>query len=138
MNAPEHLQHKPIIVVNDYHNIDGQYAPTTDAKALSMGFDQWGDGGISAKVFRHTGNRWSRQSEELPPHRVIDLCNLIVASIMYSNSESLPSSNLDIKINNQIDVEKIKEYFDENQETLIPKIMDLKRMIDSFLESRGL
>ena len=28
---------------------------------------------ISAKVWRHTGGKWSRQSEELPLHRVLDL-----------------------------------------------------------------
>ena len=33
---------------------------------------------ISAKVWRYTGEKWSRQSEELPLHRVIDLAILIV------------------------------------------------------------
>jgi hypothetical protein len=32
---------------------------------------------ISAKVWRHTGGKWSRQSEELPLHRALDLALLI-------------------------------------------------------------
>lgn len=32
---------------------------------------------ISAKVWRYTGEKWSRQSEELPLHRVLDLAILI-------------------------------------------------------------
>ena len=32
---------------------------------------------ISAKVWRYTGEKWSRQSEELPLHRVLDLAILV-------------------------------------------------------------
>jgi len=32
---------------------------------------------ISAKIWRHTGEKWSRQSEEMPLHRVLDLAILI-------------------------------------------------------------
>lgn len=41
---------------------------------------KWNDRGkvdISAKVWRYTGEKWSRQSEELPLHRVLDLAILI-------------------------------------------------------------
>jgi hypothetical protein len=41
---------------------------------------QWNDRGkvdIFAKVWKHTGEKWSRQSEELPLHRVIDLAILV-------------------------------------------------------------
>ncbi|WP_249650981.1 DUF6530 family protein, partial [Lysinibacillus sp. D4A3_S15] len=41
---------------------------------------QWNDRGkvdTSAKVWRHTGGKWSRQSEELPLHRVLDLAILV-------------------------------------------------------------
>ena len=52
----------------------------TDAQGLSLGLAQWNDRGrvdISAKVWRHTGEKWSRQSEELPLHRVLDLAILV-------------------------------------------------------------
>lgn len=67
---------KPVIVTEDYENIDGRKAYNTDAKGLSLGLAQWNDRGkldISAKVWRYTGEKWSRQSEELPMHRVLDL-----------------------------------------------------------------
>lgn len=80
MKIPVNLKHKPVIVAEDYANIDGQYAYDTDAKGLSLGLAQWNDRGkvdVSAKVWRHTGGKWSRQSEELPLHRVLDLAILV-------------------------------------------------------------
>jgi len=80
MKIPTTLKHKPVIVSENYENIDGRTAYNTDAKGLSLGLAQWNDRGkveISAKVWRYTGEKWSRQSEELPLHRVIDLAILI-------------------------------------------------------------
>ena len=75
MQIPTNLKHKPVFVAEDYANIDGRYAYDSDAQGLSLGLAQWNDRGrvdISAKVWRHTGEKWSRQSEELPLHRVLD------------------------------------------------------------------
>ncbi len=80
MNIPTTLKHKPVIVSENYENVDGRNAYQSDAKGLSLGLAQWNDRGrvdISAKVWRYTGEKWSRQSEELPMHRVIDLAILI-------------------------------------------------------------
>ncbi|MBQ6810707.1 MAG: hypothetical protein IJO94_04810 [Firmicutes bacterium] len=80
MEIPTSLKHKPVITVENYENIDGRYAYDSDAKGLSLGLAQWNDRGkveISAKVWRHTGEKWSRQSEELPMHRVLDLAILV-------------------------------------------------------------
>jgi hypothetical protein len=80
MKIPTTLKHKPVIVSDNYENVDGRYAYKTDAKGLSLGLAQWNDRGkvdISAKVWRHTGEKWSRQSEELPLHRVLDLAILV-------------------------------------------------------------
>ena len=83
MKIPTTLKHKPVIVCEDYSNVDGRYAYKTDAQGLSVGLAQWNERGkvdISAKVWRHTGEKWSRQSEELPLHRVLDLAILICKS----------------------------------------------------------
>jgi len=83
MKIPTELKHKPVIVSEDYDRIDGRKAHNSDAKGLSLGLAQWNERGnvdISAKVWRHTGGKWSRQSEELPLHRVLDLAILIVKS----------------------------------------------------------
>ena len=86
MKLPTALKHKPVIVVEDYENIDGRYAYDTDTKGLSLGLAQWNDRGkvdISAKVWRYTGEKWSRQSEELPLHRVLDLAILVCRAKQY-------------------------------------------------------
>lgn len=80
MKIPTSLKHKPVIVSENYENVDGRYAYQSDAKGLSLGLAQWNDRGkveISAKVWRYTGEKWSRQSEELPLHRVLDLAILV-------------------------------------------------------------
>ena len=80
MEIPTTLKHKPVIVAEDYAHIDGRTAYHTDAQGLSLGLAQWNDRGrvdISAKVWRHTGEKWSRQSEELPLPRVLDLAILV-------------------------------------------------------------
>ncbi|MCB2188792.1 MAG: hypothetical protein KQJ78_20425 [Deltaproteobacteria bacterium] len=86
MEIPTHLKHKPVITVEDYEKVDGRYANHSDAKGLSLGLAQWNDRGrveISAKVWRHTGEKWSRQSEELPLHRVLDLGILVCQALAH-------------------------------------------------------
>ncbi len=89
LKIPVSLKHKPVIVCKDYSHLDGRYATLqkdSDAKGLSLGLAQWNDRGevdISAKVWRYTGEKWSRQSEELPLHRVLDLAILIAEAKKY-------------------------------------------------------
>ncbi len=93
MDIPNHLSHKPIVKLEDYTQIDGKFSNQTDAEGLSIGLAQWSTTdkpGLSAKVWRYTGEKWSRQSEELPLHRVLDLASLLCASISYTKNETLP------------------------------------------------
>lgn len=86
MKIPTALKHKPVIVSENYENVDGRYAYNSDAKGLSLGLAQWNDRGrvdISAKVWRYTGQKWSRQSEELPLHRVLDLAILVCRTALH-------------------------------------------------------
>jgi hypothetical protein len=86
LKIPTTLKHKPVIVSENYENIDGRNAYDSDAKGLSLGLAQWNDRGkvdISAKVWRHTGEKWSRQSEELPLHRVLDLAILVARATQH-------------------------------------------------------
>ena len=91
MKIPTTLKHKPVIVAENYDSIDGRGAYHSDAKGLSLGLAQWNDRGkvdISAKVWRHTGEKWSRQSEELPMHRVLDLAILLCRTNLYFRDEA--------------------------------------------------
>ena len=86
MKIPTGLKHKPVVVSGEYDRVDGRFAPKSEAKGLSLGLAQWNDRGrvdISAKIWRHTGGKWSRQSEEMPLHRVLDLAILILRSRLY-------------------------------------------------------
>lgn len=103
MTVPTHLKHKPILGVNDYDRIDGPFRDDTDAWALSLGIAQWNedngteddqDMDISVKVWRSTGDRWSRQSEEVPVHRALDMAALVCTAMAYSkNGRKLESTD---------------------------------------------
>ena len=91
MDIPTNLKHKPVVVAEDYGRIDGRSAYDSDAKGLSLGLAQWNDRGrvdISAKVWRYTGEKWSRQSEELALHRVLDLAILACRAQLYFQEEA--------------------------------------------------
>ena len=78
MHIPTTLKHKPVLVAEDYGRIDGRTAYGSDAQGLSLGLAQW----------RHTGEKWSRQSEELPLHRVLDLAILACRAQLYFQEEA--------------------------------------------------
>ena len=91
MQIPTTLKHKPVIVSENYEQVDGRNAYDSEAKGLSLGLAQWNDRGrvdSAAKVWRHTGEKWSRQSEEMPLHRVLDLAILIARTQLYFQQEA--------------------------------------------------
>jgi len=78
---PTHLGHKPLYAI-PYFDHDGMYAGSTDTQFLSLGLAQWDPHrAISLKVLRHTGAKWSRQSEELPAHRLCDMVLLLIRAL---------------------------------------------------------
>lgn len=141
MKIPAHLKHKPIIQVENYDRIDGPYADDTDAMGLSVGIAQWNGPGwteLSAKVWRYTGEKWSRQSEELPLHRVIDLATLICITMDYSKNGRLSSSD-DFPVTRSADnadlthhIGLMKKELKENHESLDQSLkrlsLELKRL----------
>lgn len=72
---PMHLKHQPLYLL-PYEEFDGRYKGETDCKYIGVGFAQYqeeNDTPISVKSWRKPQNKWSRQSEELPIHRNIDM-----------------------------------------------------------------
>ncbi|MDR7371082.1 DUF6530 family protein [Flavobacterium aquidurense] len=134
MAIPKNLQHKPIIAVDKYDTIDGHYAPNTDARALSIGEAQYGKNEISAKVLRHTGKNWSRQSEELPIHRTLDLAILIVASMLPPNKdEKSVSQRLGEKIVDPDKYQILKDYYKTHDYILKPRLDELKDLLNTLI-----
>lgn len=142
--VPKHLNHKPIVSVDNYKSLDGHYVYTgSDVEYLSIGyaqFDNTNPDELTAKVLRRHDDRWCRQSEELPLHRCVDLCNLIVQSIMkvkginYSHVQtkivpdfSVSNSLEDIKkFYDRLDSSKSGETFNQLRE----KLRELRVLID--------
>lgn len=130
MKIPTNLKHKPVFTVEEYENVDGRKAYKSDAKGLSLGLAQWNDRGkidVSAKVWRYTGEKWSRQSEELPLHRVLDLTLLILSAKKHLkeayrypklyNEENLNVETIGLQGDKmQVDVCKDNEFIDEDIE----------------------
>lgn len=89
---PLWLKHRPLFMM-PYEPFDGPHASDTDAKYLSVGIAQWNEGDdqeLSAKVWRYSPQKWSRQSEELPLHRVVDLCLFILITLVNKNQHIEP------------------------------------------------
>lgn len=151
---PTHLAHKPIFAVLDYDKIDGCYAGDTDAVALSAGLACWDKLGrdISLKVWRHTGAKWSRQSEELPPHRAIDLtilyCLVLLCRNRNQDSEKVKAGSLEIEASlikeagydpNILGkmLEKLDTYNKENKEYIKERLEALSNVLDE-LKKEGI
>ncbi|WP_047548498.1 DUF6530 family protein [Psychroserpens sp. Hel_I_66] len=134
MDSPKHLSHKPIISVNDYDKIDAQYRKNTDVRALSIGNAQYDEDEISLKVWRHTGEKWTRQSEELPLHRSLDLNILLLGALMTDITSGYPKTNLREEIDRIDDVENIKEYYRNHESFLKPRLEELREKLNEFLK----
>lgn len=134
MKSPRHLKHKPIVSVNDYDKIDAQYRRKTDVKALSIGTAQYDSHEISLKVWRHTGTRWSRQSEELPLHRSIDLNILLLGALMTDIDSGYPKTNLREEVDDEIQFDKIMAYYKSHEGFLRPRLEELRDNLNEFLK----
>ncbi len=135
MNVPTNLKHKPIIAINDYQSTYENYGGS-DAEALSIGLAQWNLHEISMKVFRYVG-RWSPQSEELPPHRVIDLCILLLAAFIDAPHD-IPFTSMNEVVIDPTNLVTIENYFKSNQAMLIPKIKELSSILNSFANKNNI
>ncbi len=87
---PVWLKHTPWVAV-PYEHFDGRYADDTDAKYLGIGLAQWRSPiddphALSIKSWRKPDEKWSRQSEELPLHRHVDMTILLAHALASSTS----------------------------------------------------
>lgn len=122
MDIPQNLKHKPIVYV-DYEHRDEKY---NDAVFLSVGNATWGNGDMSVKVWR-TGNEceWSRQSEDIPMWRLLDMTTLLIAT-MKGNEKLIGGIVVDKK-----DRDNLSKYFDDNKEILQNRIEFLKCLLNN-------
>ena len=126
----ENLSHNPILLA-DYENRDNNAG---DAKYISIGKASWnevgGDKYISAKVFRlvhenEDKEHWSRQSEELPLWRVLDLAILIVAQMTGKKSRLKEY----VFKEGSSDNERLRNYFIADEDDLAMRLKELKELL---------
>lgn len=134
MDVPQNLKHKPIIVVNNYNKIDALHANDTDVRALSIGQAQYGKDEFSLKIRRHTGEKWSRQSEEMPIHRNIDLSILWLGALLTDVSSNYSMTSLREEIVEKNRVEELQDYYEKNKKFLRPRLEELKNILNTFFE----
>ena len=82
---PDNIAHTPVYVVPYFAHDPGK-ENDTNAQFITVGWSQWDNDEPSAKVVRHSGQRWSRQSEELPLARLVDLT--ILTALAFGSSSS--------------------------------------------------
>lgn len=82
---PQHLDHKPVFAL-PYEAFDGPYAGKgkTDVQFISVGIAQYDPDESSVKTMRYTGAKWTRQAEELPLHRPIDMTIFLAKAVFDS------------------------------------------------------
>lgn len=137
MKAPTKT-HKPIVSVDDYDKIDGQYAGKTDAMALSLGKAQYDKTGkeLSLKVWRVADDgSLSRMSEELPLHRNLDLSILLVKTLLkgYNNQSFLLAEDKISLHEDNGSINDIMGYYERNKKYLEPRLKELKKLLEEWL-----
>lgn len=86
MKIPTNLKHKPVIVSENYENVDGRYSGHSDAKGLSWA---WPNGMTAARSISRPkyGGIPARNGPDsrrsLPLHRVLDLAILVCRSMVH-------------------------------------------------------
>lgn len=143
-DLPQHLDHKPVFAL-PYEAFDGPDAGDTDVRFISVGIAQYDPDETSIKTMRYTGTKWTRQAEELPLHRPIDMTLFLAKTIFDAEGGAVgipkgtfPRQTSDITVtreqrnfgeNASFDaaVAKIRPALQERLNTLLQVLSELKR-----------
>ena len=111
---PQHLDHKPVFAL-PYEALDGPYAGKTDVQFISLGIAQYDPDEASIKTMRYTGTKWTRQAEELPLHRPIDMTLFLAKAVFDSEGDvvGVPAGTFQNQTSS-INVTKEQRNFGEN------------------------
>lgn len=128
LNIPMYLSHKPIIACDylAYTNAND------DAKYLSIGHAQYDYDAASIKIFRHTGEKWSRQSEELPINRVGDMALLLLSAMKKVYKSSSDNTILNEVTLKEDELDFLRNEFESNKERIKGSFFEIKRLLNDF------
>lgn len=134
---PTHLKHRCLYLL-PYEGFDGQYSNHTDCKYLGVGIAQYREGEdtpVSVKSWRKPEDKWSRQSEELPTHRNIDM-TILQALVMqhdWPDTVAVPAKTF-IHQNEEIvlrRLEPVNSQCRQERETTLERLKVLKALLNN-------
>lgn len=132
----DYLKHKAAISTRDYYKHDGEFAPNTDARVLSIGLSTYEDEKyISAKVWRRGQYNWSRQSEDLPLHRVLDLSIMIISALVAKKTGKLENHYLDLEYIKDVDLQTFHQYLNNQRPELDERLQEISLMLKKYNNS---
>ena len=98
---------------------------------MSVGRAQYDQQCASVKIFRHSGNRWSRQSEEIPIHRIGYLMQMFLSTVRLLQSEQLPKqTSLHEEIVCPEELDFLRSEIHKNRDEKIGSINEIKSILD--------
>ena len=103
---------------------------------MSLGVAQYDPDEISLKVWRFVKGKWSRQSEELPIHRNLDLSILFIKTLIEGYNEQSFLVKPDQKLTSHPEngsIQDIMNYYNANKAILEPRLKELKRLLEEWL-----
>lgn len=121
INIPTWLAHKPIIAVN-YKERDAEVG-AGDAEYLSLGRSTWDEETISAKIWRKSSGSWSRQSEDIPLWRLLDLAILFISTLKDKQSV------LGEVLTNESDERFLRETLKKEYDLYRPRLEEIARLL---------
>lgn len=126
------LKHKPIIACK-YSELFNE--EEEDAKYISIGRAQYNDNCASVKILRHSGIRWSRQSEEVPIHRMAYMMQMFLTAILHTQQNGKDSfqSSAHEEIIAPVDMDFLKNEFNTSRKEIaegLRAVHDLLHKID--------
>jgi hypothetical protein len=124
---PTYLAHKPIIACK--YGV-GFGDDSEDARYLSVGRAQYNQECASVKIFRHTGERWSRQSEEVPINRLGYLMQLFLSAIKIVQSKKAPpQTSLHEEIVSPDELEFLRAEIHEHRDEITHSLKEIKTLL---------
>lgn len=129
-----HLKHRAVISTIDYRYNDGPYsAGSTDVRALSLGRATWDNDEMSAKVWRNAGGKWSRESEDLPMHRVLDLTIMILSALLQQDG-TYENHFLDLAVMDNEALTDLQDYLALRKPLLDERLHEINLLLKKYLD----
>jgi hypothetical protein len=139
-DLPQNLAHKPVYAL-PYEGFDGFNGENTDARFFSVGLAQYNRYEVSVKIFRHTGEKWTRQSEEIPVHRLVDAVTFLAKTAYGAengkidfNAETFERQSEDLEITRENrtsdELDAFDRFFTKNENLIKTRFNALYDLLD--------